>query len=341
MAEAERPKSRVACRAYGRFVEWLAGSGGSVAVTTYNSGRLLVLASAEGQLRWRAWRFERPMGLAVGANRAALATRGEVLRFSAKHTESGGRLRQVGLCETGRVDTHEVTIVGRRVLFANTRSNCVARAKPGGDYSVRFRPSFVDPELRRDQCHLNGLGVRDGELAAVTLFGRSNQPRGWRTDARFSSGELMAIADEGTLAGGLCMPHSPRWHDGCWWLCDSGRGTLCRVSNDEAEPVAELPGFTRGLCIVDGHALVGRSRFRDEHVLDTKRITGRTQTPRSGVSLVELASGEEVGGVDFLRGGREVFEVTLLPGLPRPRLVLPPGLEPPQPGPTEPGPATP
>lgn len=292
-------------------------------MTTYNSGRLLVLAAPEGRLRWRAWRFERPMGLAVEGDRAALAVREEVLRFSARQTESGGRLRQVGQCETGRVDTHEVAIVGSRVLFANTRANCVARAKPGGGYAVRWRPSFVDPELRRDQCHMNGLGVRDGELATVTLFGRSDQPRGWRTDARYSSGELMAVADESTLAGGLCMPHSPRWHDGRWWLCDSGRGTLCRVSDSKAEPIAELPGFTRGLCIVGGYALVGRSRFRDEHVLDTKRITGRTQTPRSGVSLVDLASGKEVGGVDFLRGGREVFEVTLLPGLPRPRLVLP------------------
>lgn len=325
VSETTPPQSGVRCRPYGRFVEWLAGRNASVAATTYNSGRLIVLAAAGGRLRWRAWKFERPMGIAFSSGRLALATRGSVHRFVRREASGRHVLKHIGEATTGRVDAHEVAIVGGRVLLANTRGNCLARVGRERGLQTLWRPEFVDAALRRDQCHLNGLGVRDGRVAAVTLFARSSEPKGWRSDARFSSGELIEVPSAEAIAQGLCMPHSPRWDGRAWWVCDSGRGTLCRVGSPggRCEPVVTLPGFTRGLSIEDGYALVGRSRFRDQHVLDTARIVGRDQTPRSGFSLVELSTGEEIGGVDFLAGGREVFEVLLLPGMPRPSLVMP------------------
>jgi hypothetical protein len=35
---------------------------------------------------------------------------------------------------------------------------------------------------------------------------------------------------------------------------------------------------------------------------------------RSGVALVDWQSGRETGGLEFIRGGREVFDVAVLPG---------------------------
>jgi hypothetical protein len=51
------------------------------------------------------------------------------------------------------------------------------------------------------------------------------------------------------LVRGLSMPHSPRWHDGRLWLLESGTGRLLSVdvATRRGEPVADLPGFARGL----------------------------------------------------------------------------------------------
>jgi hypothetical protein len=87
--------------------------------------------------------------------------------------------------------------------------------------------------------------------------------------------------------------------------------------------VAALPGFTRGLTFAEGHALVGLSRIRKEHVLDAPPVRARFPRLRAGVWLVDPASGRTAGALEFIRGGREVFEVAFLPGILRPELELP------------------
>ena len=47
--------------------------------------------------------------------------------------------------------------------------------------------------------------------------------------ARPTAGCCSTCRLRGGRAGGLCMPHSPRWHDGRLWLLESGRGALCVV----------------------------------------------------------------------------------------------------------------
>ena len=144
LSETEKLPSGVRCRAYGRFVEWLEVTGGSVAATTYNSGRLIVLAASEGRLHWRSWKFERPMGIATDGRRMALATRRAVLRLAARRSAAGGRIAEVSQTATGRVDAHDVALLEGRVLFANTRRNCIARAQaPAGV------PRLLAPVVRR------------------------------------------------------------------------------------------------------------------------------------------------------------------------------------------------
>ena len=67
------------------------------------------------------------------------------------------------------------------------------------------------------------------------------------------------------VARGLAMPHSPRLHDGRLWVLDSGRGRLATVdaATGRVEPVAELPGYARGLAFAGPFAFVGLSRIRE------------------------------------------------------------------------------
>ncbi len=50
------------------------------------------------------------------------------------------------------------------------------------------------------------------------------------------------------------MPSNPRLYGGGILVCEGGTGTLTRVDAEsgEAEVIAKLPGFARGLAIHDG-----------------------------------------------------------------------------------------
>jgi uncharacterized protein (TIGR03032 family) len=216
---------------------------------------------------------------------------------------------------TGRLDAHDLAFDRRGLLFANTRFNCIARPSERTNFTRTWRPSFMLHAARRDCCHLNGVGVRDGRLSMATAFCERDAPAAWREGDRFQSGVLIDVRENQVVVRGLCMPHSPRWHAGRWWLCNSGEGALCTFDAKQSacEPVAVLPGFTRGLCFAAGRAIVGLSRIRRRHILDAPPVRERFPQMRSGLRLVDPMSCRETGALEFIRGGREVYDVALLP----------------------------
>jgi uncharacterized protein (TIGR03032 family) len=113
------------------------------------------------------------------------------------------------------------------------------------------------------------------------------------------------------------MPHSPRWHAGQWWFCDSGRGTVgtLDLAQGAHTPVATLPGFTRGLTFAGGRAVVGLSRIRKRHILDAPPVRERFSRFHSGIWLVDPDTGRTSGALEFVRGGREVYDLAFLPGM--------------------------
>jgi uncharacterized protein (TIGR03032 family) len=301
-------------RAHGDFVQWLAGAGGTLAVTTYNSGKLAFFSAASGKLTASFWRLPRPMGLAVSRDHLAIASQAHIWVL---RTESCGSstLGIEMVYTTGRLDAHDLAFDRRGLVFANTRFNCISRPSDRVNFVRAWQPAFVDKAVRRDCCHLNGLGIRGGRVALATAFCESGAPAAWRAADRYRSGVILDVRENRTAASGLCMPHSPRWHAGRWWFCDSGRGSLCTFDGESAtvEPVAVLPGFTRGLVFGAGRAIVGLSRIRKRHILDAPPVRERFRRMRSGLWLVDPASGRQTGALEFTGGGREVYDVAFLP----------------------------
>lgn len=308
----------------GDFVEWLAATGGTLAVTTYNSGKLALLSAPGGELVASYWSFPRPMGLAVAGNRLALASRDHFWEFEIvprnESADANGASQIVPnvVHSTGRLDAHDVAFDRRGVLFANTRFNCVARPSERVHFKRVWRPSFMGetpPTLAVDCCHLNGIGVRAGRLEMATAFCEQSGAAAWRATDRFQSGVLIDVHHNRITTRGLSLPHSPRWHDDQWWVCDSGRGVLARFDprRETCVPLIELPGFTRGLTFMEGRAVVGLSRIRKRHILDAPPVRARWPRLRSGVSLVDPVHGVETGSIEFVRGGREVYDVALIP----------------------------
>jgi len=331
--KSQLPKAQLRCRAHGKLAEWLAASGGSLAITAYTSGKLVLLSSINGRLHFRTRHFTRPMGLAVQGDQLALAVRENILLFrqqdAAKNTFSLERK-----FATGKVDAHDVAFGERGIYFANTRYNAIARASKKKRFVRCWQPPFIkgavidgaviDGVVRGDRCHLNGLGMRDGQPRLATAFCETGHAGGWREQNRFTNGVVIDIQQNKVVSRGLCMPHSPRWHAGRWWLCNSGHGLLSTFdprSGDYTE-VCSLPGFTRGLCFVGDHALVGLSKIRRKHILDAPPVRDRHKKLFAGVALVHLQTGKRVGLLEFVQAGREVFDVAFLPGIQKPDVLV-------------------
>src|SRR5205085_2915823 len=93
----------------------------------------------------------------------------------------------------------------------------------------RWRPPFITALAAEDRCHLNGLGVVEGQPKYVTALGETDAAGGWRAD-KPQGGCLIDVPSGEVISRGLSMPHSPRWHDGRLWLrwtCAAARSLPC------------------------------------------------------------------------------------------------------------------
>ncbi len=135
----------------------------------------------------------------------------------------------------------------------------------------------------------------------------------------------MDVTTGDVIVRGLSMPHSPRWHGGRLWVCESGAGTFGFIdpTTSRYTPIADVPGFTRGLDFAGGLAFIGLSQVRESAVFSGIPITERlAESERTcGVCAVDLATGRVVALLRFESGVQEVFAVAVLPGRRYPDLI--------------------
>src|SRR4051794_8512022 len=219
------------------FVGLLAELGASLLVSTYQANKLLVARAAGGGLSMLVRTFERPMGLAVDAQRLILGTRNQIwfLRNApdiAPRVEPAGQHDACYLprCShvTGDIGVHEMAWAGEELWAVNTRFSCLCTLHPDYSFVPRWQPPFITALAAEDRCHLNGLAIVDGKPRYVTALGTTDTAGGWRA-GKPAGGVLTAVPDGEVICRGLSMPHSPRWQDGRLWLLESGTGRLVLV----------------------------------------------------------------------------------------------------------------
>ena len=312
----------------------LSALGAALLVSTYQSGKLICAREQGGTLNTHFRDVDKPMGIAVGAERFSLGTRTEVWDLRnmpevAPKVEPAGthdacylpRHRHV----TGDVAIHEMGFArGGELWFVATAFSCLATLDADHSFVPRWTPPWITEIAPGDRCHLNGMCVVDDEVRYVTALGRTDEPGGWRA-GKASGGVLFDVVAGEVVAEGLSMPHSPRLHDGRLWVLQSGLGALGVVdeATGEVEVVCELPGFTRGMTIVDGFAFVGLSQIRESSTFGDLPIVHRLQERQCGVWMVDLTSGEIAGFLRFDDLVQEVFDVALLPGTRFPEIAEP------------------
>lgn len=321
------------CATSESFVNWLACTRGSVAISTYQAGKLVLVGWNGNQVTVLPRDFQKPMGLAVDADRMALATQHAVILFgnakllAAEYLEDQpGRYDSLYLPRvsylTGDLNVHDVAFAGNDLILVNSRFSCLAT--PSSEFSFRpfWQPPFISELAPEDRCHLNGVAIRDGRPAYVTALGSTDVVGGWR-ERKADGGVVLDVSTGDVLVRRCSMPHSPRWHEDRLWILNSGTGELWLVdpATGDRTVVCGLPGYLRGLCFVGRYALVGLSRIREKHIFGGLPIERRHQELKCGVAVVDLKDGRSVAMLEFTAGCTELYDVQFIPAVQRPAIV--------------------
>ncbi|CAI9405465.1 TIGR03032 family protein [Nocardioides sp. T2.26MG-1] len=318
------------------FPEVLGAAGCSLLVSTYQAGQLVAIGVHDGRPTLSFRRFDQAMGIAVGPDRVAIGGKGQVWSLR-DHSELAPAIEPAGRYDrcwlprtsvvTGSIQCHEVawgtTAAGDPDLWVvNTLFSCLAGLDSSYSFVPRWRPPFISGLAAQDRCHLNGVAMRDGAPAFVTVMAQTDEPAGWRA-ARNDSGAVLDVASGEPVTTGLAMPHSPRWQDGNLFVLNSGLGRLERVdpATGQRDAVAAVPGYARGLALHGGLAFVGLSKIRETAIFGGAPIAAYHDRLVCGVGVIELATGTTVATLQFDAGVTEIFDVQVVPGARCPTLA--------------------
>jgi uncharacterized protein (TIGR03032 family) len=323
----------IECHASEGFQAWLAQAGGTLAITTYQSGKVALVGWDGRQVTLLMRQFPKPMGLAVQGQRLALATRHEVWLFAnapdlayAYLEDQLGRYDALYLPRvayfTGDLNVHDLAFTSDSLWLVNTRFSCLAALSKDFSFVPRWQPPFISEIVPEDRCHLNGLAIVSDKPKYVTALGESDEVGGWRSH-KATGGILMDVEQNEVMLRGLSMPHSPYWYREQLWLLNSGAGELWRVdpASGQHDVVCTLPGFLRGLCCVGDYALVGLCQIREQHIFGDLPLEKKFDRLHCGVAVVHLGDGNLVGMLEFTQGCQELYDVKFLPGIDRPMIL--------------------
>lgn len=332
------------------FLDWLAEAKTSLAFSTYQTGKVFFVgrkpdqglsvfertfnhcmglwAAADGQTLWlvskfQVWRFERSPAAAVPYRPSTAEGDDTALPAWAERGYDVAYVPRIGYT-TGDIDIHDIAVADDgRVVFASTLFGCLATLSERANFQPLWQPPFLSALVPEDRCHLNGLAMRDGRPAFVTVVADCDVADGWR-DRRRDGGCVVDVAANEVVARGLSMPHSPRWYRNRLWLVNSGTGEFGTVdlATSRFESIAFCPGYLRGLAFVGDYAIVTLSKPR--HVtfhglpLDDQ-LQKRGAEAQCGLQVIDLRTGTIAHWLR-LDGSfvTELYDVVVLSGMRQP-----------------------
>jgi len=303
----------------GNFPELLARAGVALAVTTYQAGKLCFISSYQGRLRLLMRTYDRAMGLWVYPEGLLLATRNQVWNFVkaphllpiyyADRDYDTLYLPQMAYV-TGDVAIHDLFLLSDQITFVNTRFSCVARTDSKRSFVPLWWPKFISRLVPEDRCHLNGVALANNQVRYAVALGATDYAAGWR-DGKATEGCVIDGPTREVIFKGLAMPHSPRLQGRRLWLLNSGCGELGYLDRETWQPIAQMPGFLRGLALTKNYAFVGLSKAREEATFGGMPIGERKL--QCGVQVVNLMTGVVEAWLEFQSGIEEIYDVQLMP----------------------------
>lgn len=321
------------------FTNWLASQNASLAITTYQVGKVIFFGVDREKKFWSFNRnIGRCLGMAMDADMQGFWVSSDVqfYRFGniLKGTDEGPAGSDAYYSPrfsyfTGDLDIHDVGIDSDgQPVFVNTLFNCLAKPSLTSSFEPIWKPPFISRLAAEDRCHLNGLAMKDGQPAYVTAVSETDVFNGWRSH-RNDGGVVIDVKTNDVICRGLSMPHSPRWHDGKLWLHNSGRGEFGYVDMNKGEfvPLTFCPGYLRGLGFMNGFAVVGLSLPRDNKTFSglelDERLKAQKMNPVAGLYFIDLKTGDIAHSINFEGIVTELYDVAVLPNVKQPSAIGP------------------
>ncbi len=319
-----------------QMLGWMAEQQLSLALTTYQIGKLFSLGlKANGELAVFERTFNRCMGLCPSGdgNGFYLSSLYQIWRFEnilgpGEQADGYDRLYvpQLGFT-TGDCDIHDMAVDrDGQLVFVNTLFSCLATTSVTHSFRPLWQPPFISRLAAEDRCHLNGLALRDGRPAYVSAVSTSDAADGWR-ERRNGGGVLIDVTSKEIIAGGLSMPHSPRWYQGRLWVCNSGSGEFGTIDLNSGafQPITFCAGYLRGVAFHGDYALLGTSKPRHNKTFSglplDEALAQRNVEARCGIQVVDLRTGDAVHWIRFDGLVDELYDVISLPGVRNPSLI--------------------
>ncbi len=300
------------------LVEILKQLKSTIIMSTYQSGKLILIGEHKGNLDIRYKNFPRPMGMYAQKDKLWAGFGHSVWEFYNFKEAYQKELYDacylpLNIHFTGDIDIHEMEFCKDKLYFVNTKFSTLCVNDDFCSFKPIWKPPFISTLQPTDKCHLNGFCTRDDEPRYVTALGDTDEPLGWRKN-KANGGLLIDIKNNKILAKGLCMPHSPRWHQQKLWFLESGKGSLSYfdLAKRETVEVLKVPGFTRGIQFLGDLAFIGVSKIRESATFSGLPVTKLSKRV-CGIWIVNIKSKNIISFIEFTEGIDEVFAVTLLP----------------------------
>lgn len=213
----------------------------------------------------------------------------------------------------GSLYLHDLAIIGSQLHGNAVGHNSVTRLNVDGTFERVWWPRCVEqngiPVTSCNHIQLNSIAA--GRNLSESYFSASSS-----AIERFRPGHLKYPVDgrgvifsgktREPVCTGLTRPHSARLHDGQIWVANSGYGQVGFVKAGRLQVVANLPGWTRGLCIVNDVVFAATSRVIPRYSRYAPGLD--IESSRCAVHAIDRTSGKLLGSWEWPYGN-QVFAI--------------------------------
>lgn len=320
------------CTSTPGFLKLLHSLRSSIAITTYQAGKLIFISPKnENELIQFPRTFNKPMGIALHDNKLAIATQNEVVVYRDAPGQAAHYPKRPDTYDalyvprakyyTGELDIHDITFSADGILAVNTQFSCVSRIDENFSFTHAWQPSFIPTLTPGDSCHLNGMVIENDKPKYLTALGSTSVSKGWRPN-KAQGGVLIDAHTNAFILDKLPMPHSPREYPEGLFVLLSATGELIRVDikKQSYEVIHRFDGFVRGLDRIGDFLFIGLSKLRTtSEAFGDLPIASRS--PMCGIVAFHLPSSKVIGQLKYETSVEEIFDVKVLPNVIRPSIL--------------------
>ena len=324
-----------ACQYTSQVPELLMRLGCTLAITTYQAGKLVLISPKDEHTLIQLPRtFDKPMGIAEDTekDKLALACRDTVQVFAnskdlaAYYPPAPQKYDALYMprltYHTGQVDIHDLNFgKGGKLYAVNTLFSCIISLDDDYNFTPYWKPWFVDRIASEDRCHLNGMAMQDGLPKYTTAFNTGNTHQSWRENIT-KTGVIMDITTNEVIVDGLAMPHSPRIYNGELYCLLSATSELIKVDVEKGtyETIIKVDGFVRGMDLYQDYLFIGLSKLRKNSSTFAK-LDFADAANVAGIMIVHLPTASLAGKITYETSLDEIYDVHVLASKLRPNIL--------------------